>query len=133
MPTVEIRWRPSGGRGEFEHVPQEVLIGRQIIIDAVSIPNALLTTDAWGRIRDGKPRIRRANPNNRSILNVPQLVAALAWLPEPRREDQGRVALPLRDKGYVISASERGRGLISLPYEREWRGFAVWAEAQNAD
>ena len=39
----------------------------------------------------------------------------------------------VRDVREAVSASERGRGLISLPYEREWRGFAVWAEAQNAD
>lgn len=104
MPQVDIRWRPSGGRGEYEHVPQGVLLGRQIIINAISVPGAYLTTDAWGRIRDGKPRIRRENPNDRTLLNVHQLIAALALLPYPIREDQGGVVLPLRDKGYVISA-----------------------------
>ena len=74
------------------------------MVVAVSVPGAYLTTDAWGRIRDGKPRIRRENPNDRSLLNVPALMAALALLPDPIREDKGGVVLPLRDKGYVISA-----------------------------
>ena len=104
MPQVDLRWRPSGGRGEYEHVPREVLLGRQIVVNAVSVPGAYITTDAWGRIKDGKPRIRRENPNNRTLLNVHQLIAALALLPDPIREDHGGVVLPLRDKGYVISA-----------------------------
>lgn len=104
MPQVDIRWRPSGGRGEYEHVPQEVLLGRRIVINAVSVPGAYIETDAWGRIRDGKPRIRRDNPNDRTRLNVHQLIAAIALLPDPIREDQGNVVLPLRNKGYVISA-----------------------------
>jgi len=104
MPDVELRWRPSGGRGEYEHVPQDVLLGRNIVIDPISVPNARIKTDAWGRIKDGKPRIRRENPNDRQLLNVAQLVAALALLPDPIREDKGSVVLPLRDKAYVISA-----------------------------
>jgi hypothetical protein len=68
------------------------------------VPGAYITTDAWGRIKDGKPRIRRDNPNNRTVLNVHQLIAALALLPDPIREDHGGVVLPLRDKGYVISS-----------------------------
>jgi hypothetical protein len=104
VPLVDLRWRPSGGRGEYEHVPQGVLLERQIVVNAVSVPGGYITTDAWGRIRDGKPRIRRDNPNNRSLLNVHQLIAALALLPNPIREDPGGIILPLRDKGYVISA-----------------------------
>jgi hypothetical protein len=104
VPQVDIRWRPSGGRGEYEHVPQGVLLGRQIIVNTISVPGGYITTDAWGRIKDGKPRIRREHPNDRTLLNVHQLVAALALLPDPRREDIGGVVLPLRDKGYIISA-----------------------------
>jgi hypothetical protein len=68
------------------------------------VPGAYITTDVWGRIKDGKPRIRRENPNDRSLLNVHQLIAALALLPDPIRQYQGNVVLPLRNKGYVISA-----------------------------
>lgn len=104
MPTVDVRWRPSGGRGEYEHVPQEVLLGRRIVVKTIAIPGANLTTDASGTVRDGKPRIRRDDPNDRSVLNVPRLVAALALLPDPIREDKGEVALPLREKAYVVSS-----------------------------
>ena len=79
-----------------------MLLDRQIVVDAIAVPGARIVTDAWGRIRDGKPRIRRTNPNNHSILNVPALIAALALLPDPIREDPGKIVLPLRDKGYVI-------------------------------
>ncbi len=102
MPQVQVHWRPSGGRGEYEHVPQDILLGRNLIVNPLSVPGTLITTDVWGRIRDGKPRLRRANPNDRSLLNIASLVAALALLPDPIREDQGALVLPLRDKGYVI-------------------------------
>ena len=39
----------------------------------------------------------------------------------------------MRDVREAVSASEHGCGLLSLPYEREWRDFAKWAEAQDAD
>jgi hypothetical protein len=101
--TVDIRWRPTGGRGEYEHVPQSVLLGRNVIIDPISVPGARIATDVWGRIKDGKPRLRRERPNDRSILNVHTLIAALALLPDPIRQDQGRLILPLEENRYVIS------------------------------
>lgn len=62
-----------------------------------------MPTDVRFRIKDGKPRLRRDVPNDRSVLNVPPLVAAIAGLPEPRREDKGvGVQYPLGDKTYVI-------------------------------
>lgn len=104
MLRVDVRWRPSGGRGEYEHVPSDVLLNRRVVVDPIWIANARIVTDVWGLIRDGKPRLRREDPNNRKILNLPQLVAALALLPDSIREDHGEVVLPLRDKGYVISS-----------------------------
>lgn len=104
MPQVDIKWRPSGGRGEYEHVPGDVLMDRRIVIEPVSAGGNLIQTDAWGRQKDGKPRLRRENPNDRSLLNVPPLIAALALFPDPMREDKGVVTLPLRDKGYVLSS-----------------------------
>lgn len=104
MRHVDVRWRPSGGRGEYEHVPNDVLLGRKVIVDPISVGNSAIETDVWGRMKDGKPRLRRENPNSRDVLNLPQLVAALALLPDSIREDQGQVVLPLRNKGYVISS-----------------------------
>lgn len=104
MPQVDLRWRPSGGRGEYEHVPSEALMDRRIIIETPATPGARIATDVRGRLRDGKPRLRRDDPNDRSNLNVAPLVAALALLPDPMREDKGSLELPLRDKGYVVSS-----------------------------
>jgi len=104
MSQVDIRWRPSGGRGEYEHVPSDVIMDRRVIIDPVSVPGSLITTDVTGRLRDGKPRIRRENPNDRNTLNLAPLISALALLPSPRREDTGTVSLPLRDNEYVVSS-----------------------------
>jgi hypothetical protein len=74
------------------------------VVNAVSIPGIYINTDVWGRIRDGKPRLRREDPNDRSILNIHQLIAALALLPSPRRDDTHELTLPLRAKNYVISS-----------------------------
>ena len=103
MALVDVKWRPSGGRGEYEFVP-DAFLNRRIVIDAISVPDAIMETDVSGRIRDGKPRLRRDDPNDHSLLNVAPLVAALAWLPAPRREDKGFVRLPLMEKEYVASA-----------------------------
>lgn len=102
MTEVQVHWRPSGGRGEYEYAPHDLLFGRNILVAAISVPGTILTTDVWGRIKDGKPRLRREDPNNRAILNVAPLIAALALLPDPIREDKGKLFLPLRDKSYVI-------------------------------
>ncbi len=104
MQVVDIRWRPSGGRGEYEHVPSGLLLERNVVVNALVLNGALIRTDVWGRIRDGKPRLRRENRNDRAILNLPNLIAALALLPDPKREDGGAAIFPLADKNYVISS-----------------------------
>lgn len=104
MPIVDVRWRPSGGRGEYEHVPSDVLLGRNVRLAPLVSDQAFLNTDVSGHMKDGKPRLRRRNPNDRSMLNLPQLVAALALLPDSIREDHGNAVYPLRHKGYVISS-----------------------------
>lgn len=103
MPQVEVRWRRSGGRGEFEHIPSDVLMGRRVAIAVSPTTDQVVFTDVRGQRRDGKPRLRRDDQYDRTMLNVPNLVAALALLPDPRREDTGNLALPLRDDGYVVS------------------------------
>ena len=39
----------------------------------------------------------------------------------------------MRDVREAVSASEGSCGLLSLPYAREWRDLAWWAEAQDAE
>lgn len=104
MVQVQVRWRPSGGRGEYEFVPSDAFLGKRIVIDTRSVQDGYVETDVKGYLRDGKPRLRRDAPNDRSKLNVPPLVAALAWLPAPRREDKGYLKLPLAEKEYVAAS-----------------------------
>ena len=102
MSTCTVRWRPSGGRGEFEFVPADSLADRDVSLDfeplGVSIP-----AEVRGVHAQGKPRLRKHEPRNRGKLHLPQLVMAVTCLPEPRREDQAhRVEFPLENKNFVV-------------------------------
>lgn len=106
MPKCVVRWRPSGGRGEYEVVPGNVLVGRQVIVRipklGIDVPAEVSAT-----IRQGKPRLRKNQPNDRSKLHLTPLVMALARLPDPAREDKtGAVLWPLRDKSFVVAEME---------------------------
>lgn len=103
MPKCTIRWRPSGGRGEYEFVPADSLAGAEIFLDLpwfkVRIP-----TETSGTISQGKPRLRKAEPNNRNKLHLVPLVMAAARLPDPAREDKGKKFVwPLENKGFLVS------------------------------
>lgn len=51
----------------------------------------------------GKPRLRKYESNNRTKLHLPQLVMAVAGLPEPARSDKGdSVRFPLENKQFVM-------------------------------
>jgi hypothetical protein len=102
MHYFDIRWRPSGGRGEYEFVSSESLVGRQII---VHIPDLKCTIPAevTAEHRHGKPRLRKHDPNNRNKLHLVPLVMALARLPDPAREDKGTDVFPLENKRFVVS------------------------------
>jgi rubrerythrin len=106
MATCSVRWRSSGGRGEFEFVPAETLADRDIclLIDAL---NVTVPAEVRGLRVQGKPRLRKFEGDNRSKLHLPQLVMALARLPEPAREDKsGEVKFPLENKTFVMDAME---------------------------
>lgn len=106
MATCSIRWRPSGGRGEFEFVPANSLAGRDIALDFSAI-GVRIPAEVRGDIAQGKPRLRKHDPSDRRKLHLPQLVMAVACLPEPRREDRGNtVALPLENKEFLIDRME---------------------------
>ena len=56
-----------------------------------------------------KPRLRKHESNNRSKLHLPQLVMAVAGLPEPAREDKGHpVQFPLENKQFVMNKMDFG-------------------------
>ncbi|HEX8642529.1 MAG TPA: hypothetical protein VF702_01290 [Allosphingosinicella sp.] len=108
MTDCSVRWRPSGGRGEYEYVPANALEDREILVSfeplGLTIPAEVRGVNA---VAQGKPRLRKFDKNNRQKLHLPPLVAAVARLPEPRREDiTGTVVFPLENKGYVLDEIE---------------------------
>lgn len=95
MAKCSVRWRPSGGRGEFEFVPADSLVGRNISVDFGAL-KVRVNAEVEGLHVQGKARLRKFEKNNRSKLHLPQLVMAVACLPEPAREDKGgSVLFPL--------------------------------------
>ena len=102
MTTCSVRWRPSGGRGEFEFVPADSLLDRDISVDFEAL-SLRISAEVYGVNAQGKPRLRKHESNNRRKLHLPQLVMAIAGLPEPAREDKGRpVRFPLENKQFVM-------------------------------
>lgn len=104
MTDCTIRWRPSGGRGEYEFTPSSALADRHVVVRipafGIDVP-----AEVWGRIRNGKPRLRKRDGNDRHKLHLPNLILALAKLPEPAREDKGSGHIwPLEGKGYIASS-----------------------------
>ena len=106
MVTCTVRWRSSGGRGEFEYVPADTLEDRFIELYFEPL-NLTIPADVMGVKAQGKPRLRKADKNNRKKFHLPQLVMAVARLPEPMREDLlDSVAFPLENKKFVMDAMD---------------------------
>lgn len=103
MEECLIRYRPSGGRGEFEWTQSDALLDKHLMI---RIPqyNVDVPSEVAGRRMDGKPRLRKDEPNNRQKLHIDGLVTALAKLPEPSRVFQSGSIWPLEEKGYVVDS-----------------------------
>lgn len=102
MTTCAVRWRPSGGRGEFEFVPADALLDREIVVDFGAL-NLRITAEVRGVSAQGKPRLRKFEKNNRAKFHLPQLVMGVAALPEPARSDPtGSVSFPLENKSFVM-------------------------------
>ncbi len=106
MTTCSVRWRSSGGRGEFEFVPADSLEDREINIFIEAL-NLTLPAEVRGVKAQGKPRLRKFEKDNRKKLHPPQLVMAIARLPEPAREDHHKpVTFPLENKAFVMDAMD---------------------------
>lgn len=106
MAKCAVRWRPSGGRGEYEFVPSESLVDRrvEVLFDPLKVQ---IDSEVTGTISQGKPRLRKKEPNNRNKLHLVPLVMAVAQLPDPAREDvTGKVEWPLADKSFIVSEME---------------------------
>jgi predicted HNH restriction endonuclease len=102
MTTCTVNWRSSGGRGEFEFVPANSLEERDI--EVFFEPLSLVTpAEVKGVRAQGKPRLRKFEKNNRQKFHLPQLIMAIARLPEPAREDlHPTVVFPLENKSFVM-------------------------------
>lgn len=106
MATCSVTWRPSGGRGEFEYVPSDTLFGRQINVFIEDL-NLTIPSEVFGARRDGKPRLRKLDGNNRKKLHLPGLVMAAARLPRPARElHSATVTFPLRSGSFVMDSMD---------------------------
>lgn len=106
MANCSVRWRSSGGRGEFEFVPAESLDGRTIAV-LFEPQNITIPAEVYGARKQGKPRLRKDAPNDRKKFHLPQLVMAVARLPEPAREDTTHgVVFPLENKSFVMESMD---------------------------
>lgn len=106
MATCSVRWRSSGGRGEFEFVPADSLEDREVHVFLEDL-NLTIPAEVRGERKQGKPRLRKHESNNRKKLHLPQLVMAIVRLPEPAREDTlHAVTFPLQSKSFVMDAMD---------------------------
>lgn len=106
MSTLSVRWRPSKGRGEFEFVPAHSLRDREVVLFVESL-DLTIPAEVRGEVKDGqgKPRLRKFDSNNRKKLHLPQLVMAIARLPQPARQDLlHSVSFPLNNKSFLVEA-----------------------------
>jgi hypothetical protein len=114
MESVSVRWRPSGGksktggRGEFEYVPAASLEDREIDVFFEALDLTIPAEVRGVNVKSqGKPRLRKFEGNNKKKLHLPQLVMAVARLPEPRREDHHLpLVFPLENKSFVMEAMD---------------------------
>ncbi len=86
---MNIALRPSGGRGEYELAGTQ---GELHLSDVFDLPIFIeilpaVAVNAYSKclLKDGKPRIRLANPNIRNS-HPASLIAGAMMLPKPRRE-----------------------------------------------
>jgi predicted HNH restriction endonuclease len=106
MATCSVRWRSSGGRGEFEFVPADSLEDREVQVFLEDL-NLTIPAEVRGERKQGKPRLRKHEGNNRQKLHLPDLVMAIARLPAPAREDVlHAVTFPLQSKSFVMDAMD---------------------------
>ena len=121
MPMCAIRWRPSGGRGEFEFVPADSLLDREITIDFEAF-SIRIPAEVRGIRAQGKPRLRKFEPRDWNKFHLPQLVMAVAGLPEPARSERpDAVTFPLESKAFVMNdmtfdiVEDNGTSVVLVP------------------
>lgn len=102
MPICHVPWRSSGGRGEYEYKPSQSLKDRTIALFLEPL-GITIPAEVYGRVMQGKPRLRKFVGNDRQKLHLPSLVMALARLPAPARQDKTfTTAFPLENKLFLF-------------------------------
>ncbi len=131
MPRCTVRWRPSGGRGEFEYVPANSLRNRNICLDFPAL-EIRISAEVRGVHTQGKPRLRKFQSNNRRKLHLPQLVMAVAGLPQPARSTANQdFRLPLANGSFLIDrmhfdiADDDGETIVLVPLSVSIRNSAL--------
>lgn len=106
MFTCSVRWRPSGGRGEYEITPSTPFLDKRFIVSVPAL-GVEVEAEVYASLRHGKPRLRKFNSNDRHKLHLVQLVMAMARLPSPAREEHQSISpWPLEAGGFVVSSME---------------------------
>lgn len=83
-------------------MPADSLLDREISVDFEAL-GVRIPAEVRGEHAQGKPRLRKFEKNNRRKFHLPQLVMAVAGLPEPARSDRlHAVEFPLENKAFVI-------------------------------
>lgn len=131
MPRCTIRWRPSGGRGEFEYVPSNSLRNRNICLNLPAL-GVRIPAEVRGVHTQGKPRLRKFEANNREKLHLPQLVMAIAGLPQPARSTANWVfRLPLVNGSFLLDQihfdieEDDGETIVLVPLSVSIRDSAI--------
>ena len=79
------------------------MVGRRVTL-RLDAPGLNIPAEIVGTISQGKPRLRKDEPHNRTKLHLVPLVMAIARLPDPAREDRaGTAKWPLENKNFTVS------------------------------
>lgn len=103
---LSISWYPSDGRGEYEFSTRSSeVVGKKVVVRLPEI-DAAIDADVRLKLVSGKRRLRRGDKNDRKNLNLPNLLAALAVLPQPKRARLARRKLPLRSGEWAVGVAD---------------------------
>lgn len=120
---MNIEWRPSGGRGEYEltgrqgNLQPQDLFGQRIYLEV--LPGVEIDTRSHCIRESGKPRIRQIDEFRNAHPSF--LVAGAMMLPRPRREKRKTQGMDLLQPGQFvvqtvrIDVVPRANGALFIP------------------
>ena len=112
-------------------MPANSLRDRNICLDFPAL-EILVPAEVRGVHRQGKPRLRKFQANNRDKLHLPQLVMAIAGLPRPARSTANWVfGLPLANGSFLVDQmhfdieEDDGETIVLVPLSVSIRDSAL--------